>query len=444
MAVTGASDALHALGLDWQLVCSKVRPDEIGVYATSTLGQLQDEGWGGVLRSRLLGGRANSKQVPMALGSMPADFINAYVLGNVGHTEAIAGACASYLYNLQAAVRDIQQGRRRVAVVGSSEAPINLENLEGFMAMSALATEESMRKVDGVEADPRSYSRPFCENGGFVMGESTQYMVLMDDALAVELGADIFAAVPGVFMDADGIKKSISSPGPGNYLTFAKAMGLCNSILGDKGLREHSWIMAHGSSTPQNRITESKIFDRLAQVFDIHNWPVAAVKAYLGHSMAVASGDQIITAIGAMRHGVIPGIKTASAIADDVYQERLNIPLTDLDCGPDQLKACFINAKGFGGNNATGVVFSAAQAQAMVAKRYSHLWTDYCRRREAVREAAHRYETRADRGELDVIYRFGENMINDDELLITPKALSVPGYGLPVVLQEENPFADMT
>ena len=444
MAITGASDAIHALGIDWQQVCAGVSPDEIGMYATSCLGQLQDEGWGGALRARWLGGRANSKQVPMGLSSMPADFINAYVLGNIGHTEAIAGACASFLYNLQAAVRDIQSGRRRVAIVGSSEAPIVLENLEGFMAMSALATEESMRRVDGVEnPDPRLYSRPFCQNGGFVMGESCQYVILMDDSLAVELGADIHGAVPGVFMDADGIKKSISSPGPGNYLTFAKSMALCRSILGEEALRRHTWIMAHGSSTPQNRVTESLIFDRLARVFDIHDWTVCGIKAYLGHSMATASGDQLVAAIGAMRRGIVPGIKTGKAIAEDVHRERLNIPLADMELEPGQLKACFLNAKGFGGNNATGVLLSAAQAEAMVAKRHSAAWSAYSRRREAVRERALAYEEAADNGRLNVIYRFGENMFGDDDVEITPSDLKVPGYGKGISLAVANPFADM-
>ncbi len=445
MAIAGASDAINAMGIDWNLICSKVSPDEIGMYASSALGQLQEEAWGGAMRARWLGGRANSKQVPLALNSMPADFINAYVLGNVGHTEAVAGACASFLYNLQAAVRDIQQGRRRVAIVGGSEAPIVLENLEGFMAMSALATEDSIAKLDGVpHPDPRNYSRPFCDNGGFVMGESTQYLILMDDQLAIELGADIHGAVPGVFMDADGVKKSISSPGPGNYLTLAKAMGLARAVLGEEAVRCHSWIMAHGSSTPQNEVTESLIFDRLAKVFDIHDWPVGAVKAYIGHAMASASGDQIVAAIGAMRHGIVPGIKTGKAIAEGVHAERLAIPLEDLNLGPDHLKVCFINAKGFGGNNATGVLLSPAQAEAMLAKRHGQQWAEYCERREAVRERARSYERHADQGTLDVIYRFGEDCISDDQLLITSTELAVPGYGKPIRLDMENPFADMS
>ena len=444
MAIVGASDAINALGIDWAEVCRRVRPDEIGMYASSLLGQLTDDGVGGVLKSRWLGGRATSKMIPLALNSMPGDFINAYVLGNIGHTEAIAGACASFLYNLQAAVRDIQSGRRRVAIVGGSEAPVTLENLEGFMAMSALATIDSMSRVDRTaNPDPRLYSRPFCDNGGFVMGESCQYVVLMDDSLAVALGAEIHGAVPGVYMDADGYKKSISSPGPGNYLTMAKALGLGRAILGDADLQRHTMVYAHGSSTPQNRVTESLIFDRVAKAFDIYNWPVCAVKAYVGHSMATASGDQVVNAIAAMRHGIIPGVKTGKAIADDVYQERLNIPLADLNVGANSLQAAFINAKGFGGNNATGVLLSPLRTEAMLAKRHNHLWADYCERREAVREQARAYEALADKADLRVIYRFGDGMVDDDELLISASQVAVPGYGKAIDLQIENPFPDM-
>ena len=91
--------------------------------------------------------------------------------------------------------------------------------------------------------------------------------MLMDDALAMELGADIHGAVPDVFINADGIKKSISAPGAGNYVSFAKAVASAMNIVGEETVRKHSFIHAHGSSTPANRITESKIFDRVAKAF---------------------------------------------------------------------------------------------------------------------------------------------------------------------------------
>lgn len=445
MAVVGASDAVNALGIDWQAVCQRVRPDEIGMYAASCLGQLDDDAWGGVLKSRWLGSRPTSKQLPLALGSMPADFINAYVLGSVGHTEAIAGACATFLYNLQAAVRDIALGRRRVAIVGASESGVTLECIEGFMNMSALATDQAMARIDGVPvADPRRYSRPFCENAGFVIGESSQYLILMDDALAVELGAQIHGAVPGVFMDADGVKKSISSPGPGNYLTMAKAAGLVRSVLGEEAIRHRSMVLAHGSSTPQNRVTESLIFDRVAEAFGIDNWPVCAVKAYLGHSLATASGDQIVAAIGAMRHGIIPGIKTGSAIAGDVHRRHLDIPVGgDLEVGAGAIDAALINAKGFGGNNATGVVLSPARAESMVARRHGGQWRAYQERLEETLERAAEYRAAAEGGDLRVIYRFGDGMIADEDVEISANAIRVPGYGKAIPLDEANPWGDM-
>lgn len=444
MAVIGATDAVRSMGIPWERICAAVRPDDIGMYASCAMGQMNGEGLGGMVRARCVGERATSKQVPMGLNSMPADFINAYVLGSLGHTEAITGACASFLYNLRAAVRDIRGGVRRVAVVGGSEAPITPEVMEGFTNMKALATEEAMLRVDPIDgSNPRRYSRPFGENAGFVMGEAAQYLVLMDDALAVELGADIFGAVPDVFINADGIKKSISSPGPGNYLCFGKAVAAARGILGETAVRERSFVMVHGSSTPQNRVTESLILDRIAEAFGIRDWPLCAVKAYVGHSLAPASGDQIMAAIGTMRHGWLPGIKTIDAIADDVHRRHLKIPLADLQLGPQGADIAFINAKGFGGNNATGVMLSARVAEAMVGRRHAAGWSRYCRRREETRALAAGYECRADRGDLAPIYRFGEGVIEDCDVLISSSEIGIPGYGKAVSLAADNPYADM-
>lgn len=183
MALLGASDAVHSIGIPWDKIANAVNPDEVGVYSSSVLSQMTEEGFGGLLQARLRGGRTTAKQLPLGLNSMPADFINAYVLGSVGHTEAITGACATFLYVLQAAVRDIRSGRRRVAVLGNAEASVTPEISEGFSNMSALGSDENLCKLDGTDTpDWRRASRPFGENCGFALSEATQYMVLMDDA----------------------------------------------------------------------------------------------------------------------------------------------------------------------------------------------------------------------------------------------------------------------
>lgn len=444
LAILGASDAINSMGIDWQTVASRVAPDQIAVYASSAMSQMDPMGNGGLLQSRLRGGRVSSKQTAMGLTSMPADFINAYVLGSVGTTGAVAGACATFLYNLRNAVEDIRAGNARVAVVGSAEAPLVPEIVDGFATMGALGNIDGLRKIFGEDVDLRCASRPFGENCGFTLSEGTQWVVLMDDALALELGANIYGAVPSVFVNADGTKKSISAPGAGNYLTVAKSVALARAILGEQAVREHSFMQAHGSSTPQNRITESAIFDRVAEAFGIREWPIVAVKAFLGHTVACASGDQMVTSLGIFERGVLPGVTTIDKVADDVHCNNLAINTHHTVRAPESLKVGFLNSKGFGGNNATATVFSPDVARQMLAARHGAKAMDaHQRANEAVQEKSSAYDAAATQGDLQAIYRFGEGMIDESEIRLDSESLTVPGMEQPVTLPRDNPFADM-
>ncbi|SDI37105.1 beta-ketoacyl synthase [Pseudomonas panipatensis] len=443
MAVIGATDAIRSIGIDWQRIVDHVQPDEIAVFSSSIMSQLDENGFGGLLQSRLRGHRVSAKQLPLGFNSMPTDFINAYVLGSVGLTGSVTGACATFLYNLQKGIEVITSGQARVVVVGNSEAPITSEIVEGYAAMSALATEEGLRHIEGRdEVDFRRASRPFGENCGFTLAESSQYVVLMDDALALELGADIHGAVTDVFTNADGFKKSISAPGPGNYLTMAKAVAAAMQIVGPDAVRQRSFVHAHGSSTPANRVTESEILDRVAAAFGIADWPVAAVKAFVGHSLATASADQMASALGTFKYGLLPGIKTVETFADDVHQAHIR--LSNRDTRRDDLDVCFINSKGFGGNNATGVVLSPRVTEKMLRKRHGQkAFDDYLSRREETRAAAQRYDEQALKGQFDIIYNFGHDMIDDSAIQITADSLKVPGFAQPLVYKKDERFSDM-
>ena len=241
LAIMGASDAVRSLGLPWQDILNQVAPDQVSVYSSSAMSQMDDNGYQGLLQARLQGRRVTAKQLPLGLNSMPTDFINAYVLGSVGTTGSMTGACASFLYNLRLGVQDIQSGRSRVVLLGNSEAPLTREVIDGYSAMSALATEAGLKKLDGGErADYRRACRPFSDNCGFTLAESSQYVVLMDDELAVSLGMQIHGAVTDVFVNADGNKRSISAPGAGNYLTLAKAVASATAMLGDEAVQQRS------------------------------------------------------------------------------------------------------------------------------------------------------------------------------------------------------------
>ncbi|GAA5316604.1 MAG: beta-ketoacyl-ACP synthase FabY [Candidatus Pelagadaptatus aseana] len=447
MTVVAASDALHSVGIEWDVIKNAVQPDEIAVYASSGMGQLDDNGFGGMIKSRSEGNRVSAKQLALGLNTMPADFVNAYVLGNVGTTSASTGACASFLYNLKNGIEAIQQNKARVVMVGCSEAPVVPEIIDGYATMGALGTDENLKKIEAKtddEPDHRRASRPFGDNCGFTIAESAQFFVLMDDELALELGAQIHGAVPEVFINADGFKKSIPAPGPGNFITLAKAVAAAKDLVGIEAVQHHSVMYSHGSSTPQNRVTESELFDRVAEAFDINEWPVAAVKAYVGHPLAPASGDQLAVALGSFHYNLLPGIKTIDKVADDVVADRLLLPLEDLDLSDRPTKVAFLNSKGFGGNNATAVVLSPGTVASMMAKRHGDAamaaWSDKV---ENTHQAASNYDQAATRGDYQIVYRFGEGMIDENALEITQNGISVPGFAKALCYGTNDRYADM-
>lgn len=458
MTVFGTSDAVNSMGIDWETIRAAVAPDAISVYAGNCMGQLDQAGFGGMLQARLLGRPVSSKQLPLGLTEMPADFINAYLLGNLGTTGTSVAACATFLYNLRQGILDIQAGRSRVAIIGASEAPLTPEVFEGFGVMGALGDDAGLRALDGLAADApidsRRACRPFGENCGFTLAESAQFTILMDDALALELGANILGAVSDVFINADGYKKSIAGPGLGNYLTVARAAAAARSILGVESLRERSLVQAHGTGTPQNRVSESAILDRVAAEFGIRGWRVGAVKAFLGHSLASSAGDQLMATLGCWRHDIIPGIETVSTIAEDVSRKHLDFVLKHRAVESESIDVALLNSKGFGGNNATATILAPHIVRAMMRQRFgAKALREHAVRNEAVAAAGEDYDAAASRGEHRILYRFDQGVLGEEALAFTqardedgrgrgPTAVAV-GAGRPSVdLDAPSPYAD--
>lgn len=446
VTIASSSDALHSLGIPWEKVRSHVGPDEIAVFAGSAMGQLDANGNGGMLQAPYRGKRPTSKQIALGLSEMPADFVNAYVLGSVGATGGIIGACATFLYNVKQGVDEIRNGGKRVAMVGGAEAPITPEIVEAYRIMGAVAEDEALMALDGSDVpDNRRACRPFSSNAGFTLAEAGVYLMLMDDELAVELGAEIYGSVPSVFINADGFKKSIPGPGVGNYLTVGKALALTRSILGDDAVRSRSCIHAHGTGTPQNRVTESHILNEMAKVFGIEKWPVAAIKAYLGHTLAAASGDQMTSILGTWVYGWLPGIATIDHIADDVHDSHLRLSSEHFEIDPSAgMDVALVNSKGFGGNNATGVVLSPKITSRMLRSRHGKkAMTAHGKRNESVKDAVQDYDKRATADGIPSIYRFGEQVLEGGDLSFDSTSIEVPGYGKSIDLTQPNPYSDM-
>ncbi|NQZ31320.1 MAG: beta-ketoacyl synthase [Oceanospirillaceae bacterium] len=447
MTIYAASDAISSCGIPFEDIADAVSPDDIAVYASNSIGQLDDLGFGGLTKYPSIGKRITSKQMPLGYAQMPADFVNAYVIGNVGSTGGSLGACATFLYNLRNGVQDIREGRKKVVLVGGSDAPITPEIIEGFRTMGALAEDKDLKALNNVDEltdeHYRTSCRPFAENCGFTIGESSQFVLLMNDELALELGAQIHGAVPDVFVNADGHKKSISAPGIGNYITLSKSAALISAILGKESLQQRSFVQAHGTSTPQNRVTESHVINQVAKAFAIDKWPVAAIKCYLGHSQGTAGGDQLASSLGTWAYGYIPGIATSESFADDVHQSNLLLSREHLNVGVTGMDSVILNSKGFGGNNASAPVLSPHIVKDMLLNKHgAEKFKQWQTLNVQVDAKAQAYDASACRGEVKPSYKFNHNVLEGDDLTITDSQIDIPGYKNSIDISQANPFDD--
>ena len=436
MTVFGMSDTLGQFGIDWSEILKKVSPDQIAVFSGAAIGNMDYFGFGGMMQSRMKGSRSSSKNLPFGLVEMSADFINAYILGNVGRTGHVVGACATFLFNLQLGKESIENGNARVVIVGGAEAPITPEIIDGFFAISALSDDKRMLELQSQlnepanKPDQRKACRPFGENIGMVMGESAQFVILMDEDLALELGAKIYASVQAVASHADGFKKSISGPGIGNYITLAKCVAEASKQLSSKSLKNETYVHAHGTGTPANRTSESHVLDEIAKVFGIKSWPVTAIKSYLGHSMAVAAGDQLNCVLGTWNNGIIPRIHSIKETAEDVFSDNLNFLTEDKVEDPNFYKGAFLNAKGFGGNNASALILGPDFTFSQIKKRHTKKALKlYERKLENTRKSVLKYNENASKGVYKTIYRFNHEVLEGmDDLEITKEKIKLKGY----------------
>ena len=434
MTVFGVNDALYNLGINWREdIQPLLDPNRVAVFAGPAIGQLDEKGLGGLMQSRLQEKRASSKHLSMSLIEMSADFINAYILGSVGKSGQVAGACATFFYNLNAATTLIKSNEVDFAVIGSAEAPINPEVTDGFFATTGIADDKkilAMQERHGEPFDKVDFSkacRPFGDNCGLVLGESSQFAIVTSLEFAIEIGAEILCAVPNVFINSDGIKKSISSPGIGNYLTMGQAF---KKYLKDHEKPKLSCVIAHGTGTFQNRSTESDVLSKCATSMGMKDLRVTGLKGYLGHTMGPAGGDQLACSLGIIDRGIIPGLNSTPKLANDVITKNLNFCMKHEEIDTSELDAFFLNAKGFGGNNATTSIYKSDFVTKILPKLFSKSkLTAYEAALEKTRENKLVYNSNCLEGNFNLIYRANEEILNPEtDLEMTSEAIKLKDY----------------
>jgi len=172
-------------------------------------------------------------------------------------------------------------------------------------------------------------------------------------------------------------------------------------------------LHAHGTSTPQNRESESHIISSMSKAFGIKSLPVTAIKSYLGHSLAAAGGDQMISVLGSWKNNLIPGITSTPRLADNVHTENVNFLLENLKFENNDFNFAVLNAKGFGGNNGTALLASPEKTMELLQSKYSQQQIKkYYLQKESVDNQLLENKKKILHGDIKSRYIFGEDVID--------------------------------
>ncbi|MCZ6889976.1 MAG: beta-ketoacyl-ACP synthase II, partial [Gammaproteobacteria bacterium] len=271
---------------------------------------------------------------------IPGSVIN-MISGNVsikfgfqGPNIAVVTACTTGAHNIGLGMRMIQYGDADAMVVGGAEQATSPMTIAGFASMRALSTRND---------DPESASRPWDEGrDGFVLGDGAGAMVIEEYEHAKARGAKIYCEIAGFGMSGDA--HHITSPpdsGQGGVASMTNA-------LADAGINpsEISYINAHGTSTPQGDVAETRmiksVFGKDTKV------AISSSKSMIGHLLGAA--------------GAVEGIFTALAVKHQVAPPTINLENPSEECDLDyvpntardmKIDAALSNSFGFGGTNGT-------------------------------------------------------------------------------------------
>ncbi|MCF6194030.1 MAG: hypothetical protein L3J46_06825, partial [Kangiellaceae bacterium] len=175
------------------------------------------------------------------------------------------------------------------------------------------------------------------------------------------------------------------------------------------------------------------------------DWNVAAIKSYVGHSLGPAGGDQLTATLGVWEYGIIPGINTIDKIADDVYDSNLHFCIEHTKVGKKgiEMKAAIINSKGFGGNNATGLILSPHTTMEMLEKKHGPARiAKYKLLNEKVVKSANDYDESVINGEFKSIYHFGSEVMDENDLEISSQGIKLSKFENELSFSQENPFKE--
>jgi 3-oxoacyl-[acyl-carrier-protein] synthase II len=334
-AIAAATEAVDRSGIVFTAMSPEQRDRVAVVVNTGGGGMEQVINGADAIRDKGPG-QVSPFAIPALSGSMGAAQVS-MKYGLTGPVITQVAACASGVIAYQDALRLISSGECDVVVAGGSEAPLLAMAFAALSNMTALS-----RRND----DPEVASLPLdLKRDGFVFGEVAGILIVESAEHAQRRGATILAEIAGAALTADAYHISAPEPtGRGATMAMTKAMRQAG-LAPD----EIDYIVAHGTSTPLNDVTETRAIKAAfgAQAYKV---PVSSPKSMVGHTLGAAGALSAIAAVGAIRDGwIAPTIN---------YHEP--DPECDLDYVPKEKRqskvdTAMINGFGFGGQNAVAI-----------------------------------------------------------------------------------------
>lgn len=267
--------------------------------------------------------------IPLA----PADLHFARALRErlgVRRTETVASACAAGLYALGMATDLIESGTTDTVVVAATDA----------------ITESAFGGFDRVQYPAPREIQPFAaDRRGMVMGEGAVALVVRKQG---GHRGPVHGVLRGIEMNCDASHHTVPDP-----VSLARAIRQAHRRSG-VAAAEVDFVIAHGSGTIHNDLAETQALREVFAGVTPGPW-ITSIKAGVGHICGGSGLLSLVTAVLALRDGVVPPIHGLTRPMPEATGLRLvgEVPATGA------LRTAQINAIGLGGINAVAVVAAA-------------------------------------------------------------------------------------
>jgi 3-oxoacyl-(acyl-carrier-protein) synthase len=240
--------------------------------------------------------------------------------------NTISTACSSAANAIMQGARLIQNNVLDRVIVGGTDALTEF-TFNGFRSLMIF---------------DEAWCRPFDNSrNGLNLGEGAGYIILESEQSISRTKSNKIGLLSGWNSSSDAYHQTASSPeGYGAILSMRGAIEMAGL-----GLNEIHYVNAHGTSTPNNDLSESHA---LKTVFEHEVPSFSSTKSYTGHTLAASGGIEAVFALLAIKNGALyPNLNFSEAITETQLTPQLIFEENKV------VKHVLSNSFGFGGNNSS-------------------------------------------------------------------------------------------